>query len=215
MAQIKWLIYKDFKIDWRSKYPVVGLLLYVISLILTCYFAFTGFVQTETWNALFWVILLFVSINAIARSFLQEQDRTRYYFHIAKPETLIAAKLIYFGIYQLVLAGLGVFIFSVFMGTQSLSSGFYLNLVLGSLGLSSAFTMISSISSKTNNQSVMMAILGFPVIIPILVLAVPNSRILLLGGGIDDISGNLIGLFSVIVIIIAAIYILFPYTWKS
>ena len=92
---------------------------------------------------------------------------------------------------------------------------FFTNLLLGTLGLSAAFTMVSSIASKTNNQSVMMAILGFPVIIPVLILAVSNSQVIVLGGSWNDIMKNLITLLSVNVIIIALSYILFPFTWKS
>lgn len=214
--QLQWLIIKDLRIDWRTKYPIAGILLYITSLIITSYLAFTGFINPETWNALFWLILLFVSINAVAKSFAQEEDRSSYYFYLIKPSRIIIAKLIYYGIYQLLLIAIALIVFSVFLGFPVKTSGpFFLNLILGSLGLSSAFTMVSSISSKTNNNSVMMAILGFPVIIPILLLAISNSKILVLGGSIADITANLITLLSVNVIIIALSFILFPFTWKS
>ena len=62
----------------------------------------------------------------------------------------------------------------------------------------------------------MMAILGFPVIIPVaMILAVSNSQVIVLGGSWNDIIKNLITLLSVNVIIIALSYILFPFTWKS
>lgn len=216
IAQIRWLIYKDLKIDWRTRYPVAGIALYITSLIITSYMAFTGFIDEETWNALLWLILLFIAINAVAKSFSQEEDRNLYYFHLVRPESIIIAKLIYYGIYQLILVAIALMLFSLFLGIPSMQFGsFALNLFLGSFGLSSAFTMVSSISSKTNNNAVMMAILGFPVIIPILMLSISNSQVIVLGGAFNDISGNLITLFSVNVIIIALTYILFPFTWKS
>ncbi len=216
LRQLTWLIYKDIQIDWRSKYPFAGILLYITSLIITSYLSFTGMIDPEVWNALFWIILLFISINAVAKSFSQETDRTLYYFQLIKPELIIIAKLLYYGLYQLLLVCLALLVFSLFLGAPT--GNFYLffsNLILGSLGLSCAFTMISSISSKTNNNSVMMAILGFPVIIPILILAISNSKIIILGGSFEDIRDNLITLLSVNMIIIALSYILFPFTWKS
>lgn len=216
IQKLRWLIYKDLQIDWRTKYPIAGIMLYITSLIITSYLSFTGFIDPETWNALFWLILLFISINAVAKSFSQEEDRSLYYYYLIKPEHIIVSKLIYYSLYQLILLIIALSIYSLFLGFPvKTGSAFFVNLLIGSLGLSSAFTMVSSISSKTNNNAVMMAILGFPVIIPILILSISNSQILVLGGSWADIKGNLITLLSVNVIIIAFTYILFPYTWKS
>lgn len=216
LLSVKQLIYKDFRIDWRTKYPVAGIILYISSLTITSYLSFTGLIDPETWNALLWLIILFISINAVAKSFSQEDDRTLYYFHLVKPETIILAKLIYYTLYQLVLVLLALMMYVIFLGFPKMNeAGFFLNFILGSFGLSTAFTMVSSIASKTNNNAVMMAILGFPVIIPILILAISNSQIMVLGGAISDISANLITLLSVNVIIIALTFILFPFIWKS
>lgn len=216
LTQIRWLILKDLKIDWRTRYPAAGILLYITTLVITSYFSFTGFISPEVWNALFWLILLFISINAVAKSFLQEEDRSLYYFYLIRPEKILAAKLIYYFAYQILLVSLALILFALFLGMPGKSPGpFLLNLLLGSMGLSSAFTMISSIASKTNNHAIMMAILGFPVIIPILILSISNSQVLILGGSLADISGNIITLLSVNVIIIALSFILFPFTWKS
>jgi heme exporter protein B len=214
--QVIALILKDLQVDWRNKYPVAGLLLYIIVLVIIAYLSFANFIAPEVWNALFWTILLFTSVNAIAKSFIQEDDRSMYYFFTAKPAAIILAKLIYHFIYQLGLLIVAYFAFSLFLGAATGDRlWFAINLLVGSLGLSSAFTMISSLASKTNNQSIMMAILGFPVIIPVLILAITNSKNIILGGGWEDISTNFIALGCVNMIIIALTFILFPFTWKS
>lgn len=216
LLQVKYLVAKDFRIDWRTKYPVAGIVLYITSLIITSYLSFTGFIEKETWNALLWLIILFISINAVAKSFSQEDDRSLYYYYLIRPESIILSKLIYYVAYQLVLVLLALLMYTVFLGIPDMNYfGFFLNFFLGSLGLSAAFTMISSIASKTNNNAVMMAILGFPVIIPILILSISNSQVIVLGGPLSDISANLITLLSVNVIIIALNFILFPFIWKS
>lgn len=214
--QVVALILKDLQVDWRNKYPVAGLLLYIIVLVIIAYLSFANFIEPEVWNALFWIILLFTSVNAIAKSFIQEDDRSMYYFFTAKPTAIILAKLIYHFLYQLALVAIAFAFFSLFLGKATGDmSLFMLNLLVGSLGLSSAFTLISALASKTNNQSIMMAILGFPVIIPVLILAISNSKMIILGGGWPDISTNFITLISVNMIIIALTFILFPFTWKS
>lgn len=210
------LILKDLKVDWRNRYPVFGILLYLATLTITSYLSFSGFIKTEVWNALFWLIILFISINAIARSFIQEDNRSLYYYFVARPGDIIAAKLVYYFAYQVALVLVALLLFSILLGFPGGDMTlFFLNLVLGTLGLSAAFTMVSSIASRTGNNSVMMAILGFPVIIPVLILSISNSQKILLGGGWEDISVNLWTLASVNVIIIALSFILFPFTWKS
>ena len=40
--------------------------------------------KNEIWNALFWIVQLFVSVNAVAKSFLQDsKGRMLYYYTIS------------------------------------------------------------------------------------------------------------------------------------
>ncbi|MFK7952152.1 MAG: ABC transporter permease, partial [Ekhidna sp.] len=75
MQKILQLIKKDLVVDWRQQNPISGIVLYLASTIFASFMAFQGFVNVEVWNALFWVILLFTSINAISKSFIQEERR--------------------------------------------------------------------------------------------------------------------------------------------
>lgn len=210
------LIKKDLIVDWRQQNPISGILLYLGSTIFTSYMAFKGFLSVEVWNALFWIIILFTSINAISKSFIQEERRNMYYFFLSKPFDIILAKLIYSFIYLVILAVFSLIIFTVLFGNPIIHTSLYLsNLILGCLGLSSAFTMVSAIAFNTSNRSIMMAVLGFPVIIPVLLLSISNSANILDGQIWMQIQGNMLTLISVDVIIIALSFVLFPFTWKS
>jgi len=178
--------------------------------------AFEGFVSVQVWNALFWIILLFTSINGISKSFIQEERRTHYYFFLSKPFEIIFAKLIYSFLYLMSIGFIALLVYVILLGNPIINYPlFILNLLLGCLGLSSAFTMVSSIAFRSSNRSIMMAVLGFPVIIPVLVLSINNSFKILDSYVFEQIQGNLITLFSVDVIIIALTFVLFPFTWKS
>ncbi|WP_370088935.1 heme exporter protein CcmB [Ekhidna sp.] len=216
MQRIIQLIKKDLVVDWRQQNPISGILLYLASTIFAAYMAFSGFVSVEVWNILFWIILLFTSINAIAKSFIQEERRAHYYFFLCKPHEIILAKLIYSFLYLTCIAVISFFIYSILLGNPVINyPTFLLNLVLGCIGLSSAFTMVSAIAFRTNNRSIMMAVLGFPIIIPVLILSISNSYKILDGFILMQIQGNMATLFSVDVIIIALTFVLFPFTWKS
>ena len=216
MQKIFQLIKKDLIVDWRQQNPISGILLYLASTIFASFMAFQGFVSIEVWNALFWIILLFTSINAISKSFIQEERRTHYYFFLCQSSEIIIAKLIYSFLYLLALAFISLIIYSTLLGNPIENYLlFNINIFLGCLGLSSAFTMVSAIAFRTSNRSIMMAVLGFPAIIPILILSISNSSKILEGYIWIQIQGNMVTLFSVDVIIIALTFILFPFIWKS
>ena len=60
--EIKALVQKDYFLDLRSKTALAGLLLYILSTMFTCYLSFHKIVDVPTWNALFWIIILFTAI---------------------------------------------------------------------------------------------------------------------------------------------------------
>ena len=71
---------KEWKVEWRNRYALNGLLLYLISTIFICYMSFNVKVNQLnplTWNALFWIIMLFAAVNAIAKSFMHEKPARR------------------------------------------------------------------------------------------------------------------------------------------
>jgi heme exporter protein B len=218
MIALIMLVKKEFLIDFRQKYPIAGIVLYIFSTIYISYLAFNGIVTPSIWNALLWIILLFSFVTGLSKSFIGEEKRSLYYYFTISPNLLFSGKLIYYTLYGFLLVILVWGCFQVFLpfpsSIKSLSL-FILNLMVGSFGLSSAFTMISSIASRTSNPSTLMAVLGFPVIIPVLLLAVTNSRKILLGATLVDIQGNLTYMISVIVIIIAVSFILFPYSSRN
>jgi heme exporter protein B len=176
-----------------------------------------GNLSIPTWNALFWIILLFSSVNAVAKSFVQEQQgRQLYYYMIASPESIILSKILYNTGLNLILALLGYGVFSVILGNPVQDQGlFLLNLVLGAMGFSASLTMVSGIASKAGNNSTLMAILSFPVIIPILLMAIRISKNALDGLDWSVSADKLLSLLAINVLVAATSYLLFPYLWRS
>ena len=216
IQRIFFLVKKDLVVDWRQQNPLTGILLYLASTIFACYMAFKGYVSLEVWNALFWIILLFTSMNSLSKSFIQEERRSHYYFYLCKSSEIIIAKLIYSFVYLLALAFISLIIYTLLLGNPiSNQFLFIINLILGCIGLSAAFTMVSAIAFRTNNRSIMMAVLGFPLITPVLILSINNGFQIIDSYVFIQIQGNLAALLSVDVIIIALTFVLFPFTWKS
>jgi len=218
--EIRTLIIKELTLEWRQKYALNGILLYVVSAVFITYLsvgARQGGLAVPTWNALYWIIILFSAVNAVAKSFVQEhQGRQLYYYMIAKPEAIILSKIIYNTLLTLVLALLGYLVFSVILGNPVEDQGlFLLNLVLGAVGFSASLTMVSGIASKAGNNATLMAILSFPVIIPMLLMAIRVSKNAIDGLDWSVSADKVVTLLAINAIVSATAYILFPYLWKS
>ncbi|MGZ4054365.1 MAG: heme exporter protein CcmB [Bacteroidia bacterium] len=214
--QIKYLVAKEIKQEMRNKYALGGILLYVVSTVFVSYLSFKKIVNPATWNALFWIILLFASINAIAKSFISEtKGRLLYLYTLTSPQAVILSKIIYNSLLLIVLAGLCLAVYSLFIGNiiQDMPL-FLITLLLGSFGFSSLLTMVSAIASKASNNFTLMAILSFPILIPLLIVLIKLSKNAIDGLEHWDMNYLLVLMFLNI-IIIALSYLLFRYLWRD
>ncbi|CAD5268308.1 MULTISPECIES: heme exporter protein CcmB [unclassified Imperialibacter] len=220
-AEVKYLFLKEVTLEWRQKYAFNGLLLFTVSTIFIIYLSLRVKNQAglpdHLWNALFWIIILFSAINAVAKSFLQESPGRQLYYYISvHPISLIMAKMIYNSLLMVVLAVIAVVVYGTVLGYPVINTLMFASVVaLASVGISSVLTMMSAIASKAGNNTVLMAILSLPLLIPILLLSIKAVK-----NAIDDLtwadtSDELITLAAVDCIGIALGYVLFPFLWKS
>jgi len=215
-SQVKFLVKKEIILEWRSKYALNGILLYLVSTIFVCFLSFKK-VEPITWNALFWIIMLFASVNAIAKSFmLESKGRQLYYYSLTSAKAVILSKIIYNVFLMLLLAVIAIVFYSIVFKNHLGDPLFYLiSVLIGSISFASVFTMISGIASKANNSGALMAILSFPVIIPLLMVLIKLSKNAM--DGLErSVSFNEIGVLTAInIVVITVSLLLFPYLWKE
>ncbi|MGN5954640.1 heme exporter protein CcmB [Sphingobacterium lactis] len=216
ITQVKTLIYKDVLLEWRSKYAINSILLYVVSTVFVCYQSFKS-VDTSVWNTLFWIILLFAAINAMSRSFLQETgNRQMYYYNLVSPLAIILAKIIYNSFIMILMTGIAFVVYNLIFRTPIGNLPVYLlSILLGSISFATVFTMVAGISAKAGNNSTIMAILSFPVIIPLLIVLIKLSKSAAMGGLIAENWGDIAVLLAINVVTIAVSLLLFPYLWRD
>ena len=65
------LLSKDILLELRQQHTFYGILLYIASTIFVLFLSIDK-PDATVWNGLFWVIQLFICVNAVAKSFLQE-----------------------------------------------------------------------------------------------------------------------------------------------
>ncbi|MDA7501826.1 heme exporter protein CcmB [Chitinophagales bacterium] len=216
MNRLFHLIEKEFRLEWRNKTVISGLLLYLSSSIFLLYMGFEKLDQA-TWPVAYWIILLFAAANALAKSFVAESDGQFYYsYSLHSPENIILSKLIYNACLLLLMALVALAVFSLLLGNFVIhSQEFFLTVVLGCISMSSVYTMASAVSWKAGGNAVLLPILAFPVMIPILVLLVKLSQSSCNELWDPNLYKNLGTLGVMNVLIWAVAYILFPYLWRD
>ena len=224
LNQTWYLFKKEITLEWRSKYAFNGVLLYVVSTVFICYISFNlnpGFTGSNgypiVWNVLFWIIMLFASVNAIAKSFMQEsKSRLLYYYSITSPQAIILSKTIYNILLMALLSILALIVYLLFFNnTVGDPLYYFLTILLGSLSFSTVFTMISAIASKAGNNGTLMAILSFPVVIPVILVLIRLSKNAMDGIARSFSYSNIGVLLAINVIVIATSLLLFPFLWRD
>jgi len=217
---IKILLYKEFVLELRRKAVISGIALYLFSLIFICYITFNlqhNVINEATWSALFWLTILFSVVNTVAKSFIGEKKGIAiYYYSIASPQAIIVSKILYNTILCFVLSLAGYFLFQIFIDNPVEDHLLFLaTLLLTSLGFSGALTLISGIASKANNSNILMAVLSFPIVVSILLMAIRITKNVL--DGIERAASHdeLLNLLAINAILTTLAYLLFPYIWRS
>lgn len=217
VSQIGLIIAKEWKLEWRNRSAIAGLSVYILSGLYISYLSFKKITDPATWNALFWILILFMAVNALAKSFMTESRGLQlFYYTFLNPQVVIIGKIIYNGVLLFVLGLLTLLFYTILLGNplQDIFM-FLITLLAGCFGISSVLTMISAIASRAGHQSSMMAILGFPVLLPLLIILIHLSK-----NAIDGIEFSvnvkyLTLILSLNLIVPALAFILFPYLWRE
>ncbi|MCO6477134.1 MAG: heme exporter protein CcmB [Phaeodactylibacter sp.] len=214
--EIGHLLRKDMRLELRASYAISGILLYVFSTIFIVYMAFQK-IQPDVWNALFWIIILFASVSAIVKSFVQESSaRQLYYYSLANPVSILLSKIIYNILLLLGLSLLTWLGFSFVAGSPVRDTAqFFLALLLGSVGFSITFTFIAAISAKADNNATLMAILSFPLIIPILLTLIKLSANALRLMQDTAVQNDILILLAIDLMLLGVGLALFPFLWRD
>jgi len=211
------LLRKEFLLESRQQHSFYGVMLYIASTVFVIYLTMED-PDAETWNTLFWITQLFICINAVAKSFLQEsRGRMLYYYTIASPVQFMLAKLSYNVILMLVMNLINLLLYTALMGDPTFSYGLFMLIsLLGAMGLSLVFTMLAAIASKAMQQASLMAILGFPIILPQLLLLIRLSKTAFSEVFRNGVPLQLILLLVALDIMIVLLsLILYPFLWKD
>jgi heme exporter protein B len=213
---ISTLIRKDVLLEFRQQYSFYAVLLYVASTIFVLYLAM-GQPENTVWNGLFWMMQLFICINAVAKTFLQEgKGRQLYFYTLCSPVHFMLARMIFNAGLMLLMNLISLLLFTILLGSPLSHILIFIGIsCFGACSISLVFSFLAAIAARAQQNAALMAILGFPLIIPQLMLLMRLSSLAfsdVFQSGLISIV-LLLACFDVMVVLLSVI--LFPFLWKD
>lgn len=214
LLELRLLLWKEWRLDMRTRSSVQALLLYVVCLAFVAAINLKGAVVPQVWNAVYWLVVVFAALNAVARSFLGETEgQLRYLYVLASPAAVMLAKLLYNTLLLLVLALLALLAFAGLLGVPLEDVGlFLLAVVLASASLSATLTLVAALAHKAGGRATLMAVLAMPLLLPALLGLARVGRAAVLGASAGQ-DLLLLGGLGISAIVLSLV--LFPYLWQD
>jgi heme exporter protein B len=220
MRQTLFLFRHLVRTDLRATHGVAGLVLFAIATLYAVYQVVRGRPEPATWNAMAWVILLFTAFNGVSRTLEEDRPEVLAYLRTTvQPVHYMLARMLH---NTAILAGLACFVLAfmgLLLGWAELEGprlwGFVAGMVLTSIALGTTLTLLALIAARAGAGFGMTAVLGLPLILPIVLVATTLGDDLMRGVVVADTALNfaflgVLGLGSGTLGVV-----LFPYLWRA
>jgi len=216
IKDISHIIKHEMLLDYRQKFSFAGTVLFAIASVFIVEKVFQE-IKVFSWNAIFWILFIFVSLNSMVRSYAKmTKKRYHYYYTLYNPIALSIAKIIYNTLNLFLLACVLYFFMSWFTIDPIVDKPlFFIALFLGSLGIGAMVSFVSILATKGENSHTLLAILSIPLLIPtvLLLLKITASA----SGILNDtsITTDFSFLLAIDLLSIGFSLILFPSLWRN
>jgi heme exporter protein B len=215
--QLPALIKKEFLLEFRQRSTLAGIAVYIIATVFISALSFKQKIHPIVWNALFWVIFTFITVNVSGKSFVQEtKGKALYNYLYYGARQFILGKIIYNMMLMAVLSLFTFFFYGWFVGNIVQDMGlFMLVLLFSSTAFSGVLSLMSAIASKSGNNMSLMAILSFPVLMPLLLVSIKVSKNAIDGLAWSVSYNYLLILVMLNFVVITLATLLFNYLWRE
>lgn len=210
---------KDVRTELRTRYSLNALFMFAFTTLVVVSFSLGQLaLSAQVLSALYWIIVFFASMSALAGVFVREEDNktTQTLRLFARPSVIYAGKLIYNMLLLAILCALLTPLYVIFMNVTVPDWQLFLTvMLLGIIGLAGATTIIGAIVAKANVRGALFAVLSFPVLLPLLVAAIGATNAAMQGAGWAGAENHLKLLVAYAVIMITASAVLFEFVWNG
>jgi heme exporter protein B len=126
------------------------------------------------------------------------------------------AKMIFNAVLMLLMSGVSLLLFRLFLGSPLSHPLLFIGIsCFGAVSISFIFSFLAAIAARAQQNAALMAILGFPLIIPELMLLMRMSNIAFSDVFQSGLMSIVLLLFCFDIMVIVLSVILFPFLWKD
>jgi heme exporter protein B len=220
LAHKSWCIFrKDLKSELRSRYGINALVMFAVTTLVAVSFAVGQFGLGEnSLSAFFWIVVFFSALAGLAQTFIKEEETKTVSTLklVASPTSIYLGKLSFNIGLLFVLEVVIVPLFFLLNRLGGVNLLLFLGvLILATLALAAATTLIAAIVSKAAVKGALFAALSFPILLPLLVTAIQGTGLSFRGEGFMSGFSELKVLFSYLVVMVVASLMLFEYVWSE
>ncbi len=219
-----WAVFrKDVRSELRTRYALNAVILFAASTVVALSLGMGPLTASRNADlpiiqaGLLWIAILFAAFTGLARAFVQEEEaRTAAALRLAaRPAAVFLGKLLFNLALLLLLVALTTVLFVIMLRVQVGNPMMLAAILLaGSLGLVAATTLIAAIIARASVKGALFAVLSFPLLAPLLVVAIQGSAAALLGRGWEYGVGPLQVLAGYTIALVVASLFLFNSVWE-
>ncbi len=213
------MLAKEVKSEFRNRYALNAILMFALTTLAVTSFSVGAFgLSPRIVSSLFWLVIFFSSMSGLSQVFVKEEESGtgNLLRLVATPDTVLLGKLLFNLFLLLILEIIIVPLFIVWMNLSVLNFWLFLSvLVLGSLGLVCATTIMAAIVSKARAKGALFAVLSFPILLPLLIAAIDGTRLSVEGAVFSAGWSDLRLLISYLVVMFFASVLLFDFVWSE
>lgn len=211
---------KEIASEFRTRYSVSAVLLFILTTVSMVVFSSSSEkLSSDLAAGILWIIMFFGSMTGLAKTFVSEEERgTSLLLKINSSSTAVYfGKLIFNIILSIGLNYFAVILLFLFMDniTIELFSDFILVILLGSIGMATATTIISALIAKANSKSALFPILSFPILLPLIIIGIESTQYTFDTSLSLEISKNYLMMISYCGILTVTSFFLFDIVWSD
>jgi heme exporter protein B len=219
-----WAVFvKDLRSELRTRYALNTLVLFAASaaVAVSLGVGFIGLRRTEEalliQATLLWIALLFAALNGLSRGFVHEEEtRTITALRLAAPPIAVYLGKLLFNLVLLAILDIVTTILFIILVRVEVGSplAFVLVLSAGGVGLATATTILAAIIARASFKSALFAVLAFPLLVPVLIVAIQSTARALDTGGVVAVLPAVQFLLAYALATFVASLMLFRFVWE-
>lgn len=216
MSSIKHTVKFFLTTEWKSKFAVTSVFIHIFIAVLITYLSLPG-LDPALFSTFFWIVVIFTTLQGISKAFIQMHKGHFLYWHqLISPASFLLSRLIANFVLMFAFNLFALLVFIVIHGNPVGDIVLFgvITFVTGT-GISSVFTISSSIAAKTDHPGMILPVLTFPMAVPVLLLGMKAGKKAVDGLGWGTTLPE-IGLLLLMDIFVAVLgLLLIKFIWKE